>query len=506
MSWFNQHVIGRISPTWALRRERAARGLKALYEAAESSRLRKRRGKTLSANATIERSGETLRNEARHLEENLDIAKGALDVLVANVVGTGIQPEPQVELTSGELAEEVNRELLRLWDDWIDVPDVTGQFDYYGLQQMTCRSWLRDGDVFGQLLLGAVPMLDHRTVVPYSIEMLEADFVPYDLNDEARGIVQGVELNTWGRPRAIHVYKSHPGDNRARVTFDTKRVSFDRVIHLKMANRFHQVRGVSVFASVINRLDDLKEIDESERVAARVAAAMAAYIKKGTPDMYEETTVDADGNAEPRTMDWVPGMVFDDLQPGEEIGTINPNRPNNALIPFRDSQLRCFAAGIGASNSSVSKNYNGTYSAQRQELVEQRVHYSTMSGVFIRRFCAPVWYGFIDSILASRALVLPREVNRNTLYNATHVPPPMPWIDPEKEAKANEILEKRGYKSKSRIIRERGDNPDQVRREILRDKSEDKRAGLDFSEQPKQPAQQPGQPAQPKEEPEETEE
>lgn len=494
MSWFNQHVIGRISPSWALRRERAARGLRAMYEAAEKGRLHKRRGQNQSANATNRRAADTLRGEARYLEENLDIAKGALDVLVANVVGTGIQPEPQVELVSGDLAEDVNRELLRLWDDWIDAPDVTGQFDYYGLQQMVCRSWMRDGDVFGQLLMGSVPMLDHRTEVPYSLEMLEADYVPMDLNDESRGIVQGIELNAWGRPRAIHVYKTHPGDNGSRVSLETKRISAERVIHLKMVNRLHQVRGISVFASVINRLDDIKEIDESERVAARVAAAMAAYIKKGTPDMYEDTGTDESGNPEPRTMDWVPGMVFDDLQPGEDIGTINPTRPNNALIPFRDAQLRCAAAGVGASYSSLSKNYNGTYSAQRQELVEQRVHYGTLSGVFVRRFCAPVWYGFIDSILASRALQLPRDVNRNTIYNATHVPPPMPWIDPEKEAKANELLEKRGYKSKSRIIRERGDNPDQVRREILRDKAEDKRAGLDFSEQPKQPAEQPAKP------------
>jgi lambda family phage portal protein len=193
-------------------------------------------------------------------------------------------------------------------------------------------------------------------------------------------------------------------------------------------------------------------------------------------------------------MDWVPGMMFDDLQPGEEIGTINPNRPNNALIPFRDSQLRSASSGLGCSNSSLSKNYNGTYSAQRQELVEQRVHYGALSGVFIRRFCMPVWYGFIDSILAARAIDLPREVNRNTLYNATHVPPPMPWIDPKKEAEANEIMEKRGYKSRSRIIRERGDNPDQVNRELIRDKQEAERLGLDFSDKP---AAQQVQPAQP---------
>jgi capsid protein len=84
--------------------------------------------------------------------------------------------------------------------------------------------------------------------------------------------VQGVELNSWGRPRAYHIYKNHPGDGLT-YSSDTKRVSADRMFHLKLVKRLHQVRGVSVFASTLARFDDIKEIDESERVAARVAAA-----------------------------------------------------------------------------------------------------------------------------------------------------------------------------------------------------------------------------------------
>ena len=52
---------------------------------------------------------------------------------------------------------------------------------------------------------------------------------------------------------------------------------------------------------------------------------------------------------------------------GEEIGTIDTNRPNPNLQAYRDGQLRASAAGLGASYSSISRNYNGTYSAQRQE-------------------------------------------------------------------------------------------------------------------------------------------
>lgn len=453
--------------------------LRAFYEAAEPARTRKTRTSKKSANAENQRAIIPLRTQARHLEENLDIACGALDVLENNIVGTGIQPEPQVELNGGELAVDFNKRLLELHDDWIYSPEVTRQLDYYSLQRLACRSWIRDGEVFGQRLTGKIALLDHNTIVPYSIEMLEADFVPVDFDDLARGIIQGVELNAWGQPRAYWVYKTHPGDLMVFAkSSETKRVPATNMFHLKLAKRLHQIRGVSAFAPVLTRFDDLKEIDESERVAARVAAAMAGFIEKGSPDLYQAPTVGTDGQPQLRTMEMVPGMIFDDLRPGEKIGTLAPNRPNNALIQFRDSQLRSAAGGIGSSYSSLSKNYDGTFSAQRQELVEQYVHYRKLSGQFVFRVCQPVWDGFIDAVLASGAATLPSNVNRDTLYNCSHTVPQMPWIDPVKEVEANEIAESRGYKSRSRIIRETGQNPDQVNREIVRDQEERDRLGL----------------------------
>ena len=480
MNLFDRFIIAPLSPAWAARRARA-RSVLAYYEAAVPSRTRKTRSSSKSANAENERAGASLRTQARHLDENFDIASGALDVLVNNVVGTGIHPEPQIELTSGELAEDINRKLLVLWDDWIHSPEVTRQLDYGTCQQIACRSWFRDGEAFGQRLTGTITGLDHNTILPYSLEMLEADFIPIDYTDLSKGIMQGVEVNAWGAPRAYWVYKSHPGDSHtAKLNSDMKRVSADRIMHIKSVKRFHQVRGISVFASTLGRLDDIKEIDESERVAARVAAAMAAYIKKGTPDMYETPTVGADGVTQLRQMEFAPGMVFDDLLPGEEVGTIDTKRPNNALIPFRDAQLRAAAGGIGAGFSSVSKNYNGTYSAQRQELVEQYVNYRRLSGQFIFRFCQPVWDGFIQAAIASGAITITPDVNRGTLYNATHAAPPMPWIDPEKEVTASQIAEDRGYTSRTRIIRERGQNPDQINREIVRDAQERERLGIEL--------------------------
>src|SRR5690606_17057263 len=158
--------------------------------------------------------------------------------------------------------------------------------------------------------------------------MIEADMLPLDLYDESRGIVQGIEVNAWSRPLAFHLHKVHPANVYGHYRPETKRVSADRIEHLALVDRIGQLRGISVFASVINRLADVKDYEDSERIAAKVAASLTAYIRKGQPDLYSNGL---DGGAasamlapgsdqEYRDLRMVPGLIMDDLLPGEDIG------------------------------------------------------------------------------------------------------------------------------------------------------------------------------------------
>lgn len=449
-------VVSWFSPIAAVKRAHA-RTVLSYYEAAKPDRLHKNRRSTGSANDDILRAGSNLRQIARHLEQNYDLALGVLNTLVNNIIGAhGIGIEPQPRNADGSINDGLARQILKLRKDWVRFPEVTRQHDWPSAERLLCRSWCRDGDVFTQLLSGLIPSLDHRSKVPFSIEMLEADFVPQDLSATSPAtIVQGVELNAWGAPLGYRVYKQDPmAATSLSGLSGTKRISADRMLHLKTAHRIRQVRGVSVFASVLNRFDDLKDYEESERIAAKIAASMAAYIKKGAPDQY--TPVD---DAEKRSMKFRPGMVFDDLLPGGEIGMIDTNRPNPNLETYRNGQLKAVAAGTGPTFSSISKTYDGTYSAQRQELVEGYAAYATLSAEFISRISRPVYEQFIAVAVASGALKVPAGVDMETLTDATYMPPAMPWIDPRKEAEAWALLEDRCYASGPEIIRKRGGNP-----------------------------------------------
>lgn len=462
---FIDRAVAYFAPGAAVRRAHA-RSVLAAYEAAKPSRLQKGRRASASANEDVHRAGSTLRQLARHLEQNYDLAAGVLNTLVANVIGPqGIGIEPQPRNADGSVNDALARQILNLWKDWSKNPEVTRQHDWPSAQRLLARSWFRDGEVFAQAIAGLVPSLDHRSRVPFSLELIEADYVPFDLNtlasvaansNSALGtITQGVETNTWGAPIAYHVYKQDPAAGGVIGSGATKRMGADRVLHLKAITRIRQVRGVSVFATVMNRFDDLKDYEESERIAAKIAASMAAYIKKGDASLYNPAETD-EGQ---RAMKFRPGMVFDDLRPGEEIGMIDTNRPNPNLETYRSGQLKAIAAGTGPSFSSIAKTYDGTYSAQRQELVEGYAAYGILSAEFISRVSRPVYEQFVAVAVASGQIRIPAGLDANTLTDALYVPPAMPWIDPRKEAEAYAILEDRCYVSGPEIIRKRGGNP-----------------------------------------------
>lgn len=84
------------------------------------------RGDTRDGNSTVDYTGPALRQYARHLEQNHDIARGALDRLTQFVVGpSGIGIEPAPKTWDGETNADLQQQLLALWRDWIQWPDVT---------------------------------------------------------------------------------------------------------------------------------------------------------------------------------------------------------------------------------------------------------------------------------------------------------------------------------------------------------------------------------------------
>ena len=421
-----------------------------------------------SANRIVGMDAKQLRDSARALCRDVDIARNAHGILVQNTVGSGIDVMPAPRRKGGKVDRAIAQLLRDLWDEFWDRPEVTWRHDMGKCQQLVAGSAYRDGEAFWQQLSGPVDFLDHGTVVPFSLELLEADLVPLDMTDEGRNILQGIERNAWGRFVAYHVYKNHPGDGNG-WRMETKRVPADQMHQFAMIDRVHQVRGLSVFASVINRLRDVQDYEDSERIAAKVAASLCAQIVKGDPGSYGNvggaaTATGAALDRVYRSLTMVPGMIADDLEPGESIEILDSKRPNPNVATYVDGQLRRAAGGLNVSASSLTMNYDGTYSAQRQELVEKFGAYAMLGEQFVARFMRPVWTQFVQSAVLAGLVRMPRGWTLRELSAAIFIRPQMPWIDPLKETLARGEMEDRGWQAPQQNILLSGNDPEEVLR------------------------------------------
>lgn len=470
-----EKVIKAISPKVAAHRQYWLNRTSRLYDAAANNIYHKRPVAAGSGNQSMDQARTRIRDWARHLDENHDLAIGVLDELVNKVVGVGITLEPLAGTRGGKPNKKLNREITKLWNRWERRPEVTGQLPFSEVQRLAARAWFRDGEILNQHVLGPRGGLVHLGGVPYSIELIEADFLPFELIEPARGIIHGVEADQWGRPRAFHLLRDPPNTRVNHLLTprpgDTRRVPAEIMSHVKFTRRFNQVRGVSIFHGVSHRLDDIKDYEESERITARVGASMSAFIKKGTD--FDPTSSGDSGDIY-REMEFTPGMIFDDLVAGEDIGTIDTNRPNSNLQDFRNSQLRAIASGTGTSYSSISKDYSGNYSSQRQELVESWPSYDRLRAYFISAFMQPIYSNFITAAVLSGALKVPGSIDLVTLSEAQWIAPPKSWIDPKKEIEADKLAVDNRFKTRASVIRERtGREPDIVKEQILLELADD---------------------------------
>ena len=474
-------AIAELFPGWGARRAKA-RHIRNAYEAANPSRLRRAKGDDSSGNTVVALAGPAMRAQGRHLDQNHDLATGILNTLVNNIVGpTGIGVHPQPLGRDGRVHEPTRAALAAMWRQFSRRPEVTGLMSRSQAERLVCRTWLRDGEVLGHFVQGTLPGLVHSSPLPLSMEYLEPDYLPMDANDPSRGIVQGVECNAWGRVRAYHIHKQHPGDmTRLSIMLDTKRVPASEILHLAMRTRLHQARGVSVFYAVLQRLEDIKDYEDSERIAARIAAAIALQIRQD-PDTPGGVVQQQGNRNTAGQYRMAPGTVYDNLPPGAYAEIVESKRPSQLLSPFRDAMLRAVAAGTYVSYSDAARDYNGTYSAQRQEMNVCQIGYEVLQDEFICGHTAPVYERAVQLAVVSGLIPIAPDLNVATIANAEYRGPVMPQIDPNKESQAAERWMRMGVQSLDQARRDYGNDPERTEQQIADERARHGKAGLVFT-------------------------
>ena len=371
---------------------------------------------------------------------------------------------PMVRRESGELAEEFNESILEAWEAFKDLLEISGQMAYRQFRQMLGQSYIRDGEAYAQILQFS-KRIAYPSDIPLALAPLEADYIATIKSTST--IVQGVEITRAGQIKAWHVYKRHPSETRvgAMPTTETIRISADKMLALRHLERLGQLRGVSMLAPAAETLADTDEYLQAERIAMKFAAAVGLKITQST-DPATSPLLNEDGK---RVFDIEPGMVLDNLAPGEDASMMSIDRPGNSFEPYINTMRRDAAAAVGVYYSAISNNFTNSYSAERGMMTTVQAFYEYQQSLQVTSLDQRIHRLFMQALSASGRLRGRPGIDRRTINDADFIPPAMPWIDPQKEAAADVLAVQNGFESRAGIVRKRGGNLNRIDKEREQD-------------------------------------
>ena len=261
-----------------------------------------------------------IRNRARSLAANSAVAARAVQAFVDNVVGTGITLLPKITDVA------LKSKLLGAWNPWCEVADADGLLSLYVLPALAARRVFVDGEVFLRLSVGDDGSL--------RLQLLPAEFIDTTITRD--NVIAGVEFDDAGRRTAYYVYEWHPG-NPVRPP-RSQRIPSSEMIHVFRPLLPGQVRGVSAFLPIMQKLNDLDQFDRATLVKQKTGALLTGFITTPGDNPLGATKAE-DGTW---TASLEPGTI-QRLSPGESLEFSDPPE-TPGYSEFAKTQLRLIAS------------------------------------------------------------------------------------------------------------------------------------------------------------------
>lgn len=465
------------------------------YQAARGSRLATGfNPSSTSADSQLRDSLRSLRDRSRQLVRDAAYAKRAKEIVINNVVGSGIGMQSQVKTTRGDLNTRVNDSIEIAFNDYWMCADSCHTGGRLAGPDME-RTGL--GEVFEA---GEVVFREHygtfgNSTIPYALELVESeriadDFVFPSFGPNGNEVRMGVEVDRFQRPVAYYIRTRHPNDLRftmAQPEFDLERVPAENIIHLAIVDRWPQTRGEPWMHATALTQYNIDGYVDAEVTRARIQACNVGAIE--TPeDATSFGEEQDDGTVE---MQMEPG-IYKRLNPGEKLNAEAPNSPNPQFEPFMRTMIRQMAAGTrGVSYESLSKDYSqSNYSSSRLALLDDRDAWRAIQGWFIRTLRHRVHKSWLKVAVYSGAIAeIPQmeyALNPSKFEAVRFKPRGWSWIDPSSEVESFERAIKDGMTTLSTVVAATADGRDLE--DIIEERKQElemiRKAGLEFETNP----------------------
>lgn len=426
-------------------------------------------------NTLISATGKTILARSRFLHRNNPIATSIVDCFAGTLIGTGFKANWQLP----DSQEEKRDELHQLFTDWTNYCDADGCYDFEGM------CWLGAAELFvaGEFFVRLRPRrLSDGFAVPLQLQFLPSEMLDTSDNRQIDGggnkVRQGVEFNAIGQRVAYHFWREHPGDVTDPSTGTKTIVPADQVLHVRIIKEAGQVRGLPRMAPLIVPLWAIDAYFDAEVERKRVAALLTHWITKGAGGAIPiatdaEVTKGEDEGKGRADIDVEPGATIV-LEMGEGVEFSEPADVGPNFEAFLYRGMLNISAGAGLPYGGVSGDPSkSNFANSRSMQTDYRRRFAGLqNNVFIYQLCQALVRPWLDASVLAGAIDLPGydDPKKKLAYSRVEwIPDAFEWGDPKKDAESDQILVGMRAKSLSAVIRERGDEPSQVFKQIARD-------------------------------------
>lgn len=472
-------AISVLSPRWGAERRayRAQMRLAAAYEAVPKWRN--------SADwVPVDGKGEALnapnrdmaRAKARHLERNSELINSIINAFERNVVGKGFNLQLRTD------NQDWNNAIEALWADWSRPGncDVTGRFCLTEILKLIVRRRIVDGGIL------ALKVTDKSSDIPYRLQLIEVDNLkgPGEIKSPAgNAIIGGIEVNKYGKPLNYYIEQA-TADITTVAEIET--VKADRVFYLSTTSRPSEVREISPLTRALDDVHDLEEFFDAVAFKQKINAAIAVFIttQKDAGSTFGRSLApkgEKDSNGKPAGTRIDSGSIKY-LEPGQDVRSIVPSGQSSELNDYNLAVSRRIGAGHNLSYEMMTRDVSKVnYSSARQNLLEDWKTFADEQNYIIEHFLDFVLEDVVTAAyLAGKLKNAPKDfmTNRQKYLKHEFIGQGLPWIDPLKEAQANQVMLATGQTTLKDIYAKKGKDWEEEVAQLALEREKTKELGL----------------------------
>lgn len=452
---------------------------KASYDAGGTGRFLASWKPTNSGPNTSHENIQLIRSRSRDAGRNEWAGASTTQKWSTTLIGIGITPRFK------RLTDEARKLVVTdLYNDFVKESDADGVLNLYGQQTLVVTGWFEAGEIFARR---RDRPFDDQLAVPMQVQLLESemcpDFTADSLDDRLpmnNRIVRGIEINKRGKRVAYWFYKEHPSDGKYGPsssmipTSDALvRVLASEVCHVFKPSRPGQMRGVPAMVSVLPRMRSISDYDGNVLTRMQLSNLFMAFVKQTITEMVPDDTINggqgitgatADGSIGGAPIIGMQPGATGYLGPGEEVQFSNPPEAGPDYSAYMRTQHMGTAAATGLPYELMSGDIQNVSDRTLRVVINEfrRLSEQHQWQIIIPMFCEKVmkWLG--------EAAVLAGKISleeADAVARAEHQPHGWAYIHPVQDPQGKKLEVDAGFRSRSSVIAERGDDPSQVDQE-----------------------------------------